>query len=348
MAQQKQTPLYIGTYQKQGDPSIYTLSFNDETGAFAEKTANAEIRLSSFLILNGKRDRLYSVVELEDHGRVAAFALDEGTGELRLMSEQPTQGGAPCHLTLVQEERVLLVTNYVSGSVAVYPILEDGTMGELSDLQQHEGRSVTERQEGPHAHCVVAKDGHIYIVDLGIDQIVQYALDPSGPRLVKKGSVTVQAGSGPRHLAFHPRLPFAYVIHELNNTIIVFRYDAESGELTPVETVSTLPADYNGVSFCAEIVVHASGRTLYGSNRGHDSIAVFAIDPESGRLELQQHISTQGAFPRNFSISPDGGHLVAANQNSGSLYSYRIDPESGRLAATGHSIDIPTPVCVKF
>ncbi|MEK8133063.1 lactonase family protein [Paenibacillus filicis] len=348
MANQKETSLYIGTYEKQGAPSIYTLSFDEETGAFAEKTANAEIELPSFLIVNAKRDRLYSVVELEDKGRVAAFALDEATGELQLLNEQPTEGGAPCHLTLVHEERVLLVTNYVSGNVAVYPILEDGGIGPLSDLQQHEGRSVTERQEGPHAHCVVAKDGHIYIVDLGIDQIVQYGLDPSGPRLVKKASVTVQAGAGPRHLAFHSSLPFAYVINELNNTIIVFRYEAESGALTPVETVPTLPADFNGVSYCAEIVVHPSGRTLYGSNRGHDSIAVFAIDPDSGRLELQQHISTQGKFPRNFSIAPGGRFLVAGNQNSDSIYSYRIDEENGLLAATGHSIEIPSPACIRF
>lgn len=347
--------LYVGTYQENGAESVFLLKLNEETGELAKVSANAETENPSFLIVNAKRDRLYAVIEKVDAegkgGEVAAFAIDGTTGSLRLLNIRSTQGGAPCHLTLTEEGQALIVANYMTGNVVVYPLEADGRIGELSDEHQHEGCSVTERQEGPHAHCVVLKDGHIYATDLGTDEIVRYRLDrkqSGGPGLEPAGSVSVKAGAGPRHLTFHPSEPFAYLINELDSTITTFRYDAASGALNEVQTVSALPADYAGTNLCADIHVHPSGHTLYGSNRGHNSIAAFSIDRSSGRLSLLQHVSTQGETPRNFGLTPDGGILVAANQDSDSIFTYKVHSEKGTLEPTGHSMTVPRPVCIRF
>ncbi|SDD90060.1 6-phosphogluconolactonase [Paenibacillus sp. UNCCL117] len=353
MERSKELPVYVGTYQEKGANSIFRLQLNTETGALERISANAQTDNPSFLIRNEAGDRLYGVVEHVDEsgvlgGSVTAFAVDRDSGELSLLGTRTAHGGATCHLALAGGGRALIAANYMNGSVAVFPVLEDGSLGEASDVQQHEGSSMTDRQQGPHAHCVALKGDFVYVTDLGTDEIVRYRFDASGPRLKRLGAVKVAAGQGPRHLTFHETEPFAYLINELGNTIIAYRYEAEAGELTAIETVPTLPKDYAGTSYCADIHIHPSGKVLYGSNRGHNSIVVFAIDRATGRLTLLQHEPTQGDFPRNFGLTPDGAYLVAANQNSDSLVTYKVDPEQGTLTPTGFSLTIPRPACVLF
>ncbi|WP_281890139.1 lactonase family protein [Paenibacillus sp. YYML68] len=352
----KECFLYVGTYENGGADSIFTLVLNEETGALEYRSANGETEQPSFLIRGQRRDRLYGVIELQaaHHpsvgGSVSVFALDESSGALKLLQTASTEGASPCYVTLAANGKVLLAANYMSGSVSVYPVLEDGCLGPLSDVQRHEGRSITERQEAPHAHCVLERDGHVFVTDLGTDEIVRYRLEleDSRPRLVKQQSVKSKAGAGPRHLAFHPQRPFVYVMNELDNTIGVYSYEKESGEWTLIENVPSLPEDYNGMNIAAHIEVHPNGRYLYASNRGHNSIVVCDIDVMSGRLTVVQHASTLGDGPRHFAISPDVKLLVAANQKSGSLVTFRVDAQKGTLEPTGYSIEVPNPACVRF
>jgi 6-phosphogluconolactonase len=247
----------------------------------------------------------------------------------------------------------VLVANYGSGSIAALPLRADGTLGEATAFAQHTGASVNQqRQEGPHAHWIDgdAANRFAFVCDLGLDQVLVYRLDAARGKLSAHDPAfaSVKPGAGPRHLAFHPTGRFAYVINEMGNSVTAFAYDGERGTLTELETVPTLPAEFNGRNTTAEIEAHPSGRFLYGSNRGHNSIAVFAIASGTGRLTLVEHISTSGKTPRNFAIDPTGRWLLAANQDSDNVVVFAVDATSGRLAATGQSVEVGKPVCVKF
>jgi len=244
----------------------------------------------------------------------------------------------------------LLVANYESGNVAVLPV-RAGSLGAPVDMAQHQGSSVNpERQKGPHAHGVLLDQGnrYLFVPDLGLDKIMVHKFDARSGKLTPNSEPWFQLkpGAGPRHFTFHRNGRWAYVINELNSTITALRYDGAHGVLKEAQTVSTLPSDFSGKNSCAEIEVAPGGKFLYGSNRGHDSIAVFAIDQNTGGLGFVQHVSTQGKAPRNFSIDPTGEFLLAANQNSNTVVSFRIDHASGKLSPTGHVTEIPTPVCV--
>jgi 6-phosphogluconolactonase len=247
----------------------------------------------------------------------------------------------------------LLVANYGGGSVAVLPITADGKLAEATSFVQHKGSSADQaRQSAPHGHSINldAAGRFAFAADLGLDQVLVYQFDPSKGELKPHDPpfASVKPGSGPRHFAFHPSGQFAYVINELANTVTAFRYDPQQGVLKEVQTISTLPEDFKGKSYTAEVVVHPRGKFLYGSNRGHDSIAIFAIDAASGRLTPQGHEPTQGKTPRNFNIDPSGAFLLAANQNSGTIVVFRIDPATGKLKPTSQSVEVPAPVCIKF
>jgi 6-phosphogluconolactonase len=284
---------------------------------------------------------------------VSAFAIDHATGKLTLLNQQPSGGRGACHVIVDRTGRCLLVANYGSGSAASIPIGDDGRLGEPGTVVQHEGKGLNEkRQEGPHAHsaAIDPRNRFAYVADLGIDRLMIYRLD------AQKGTMTpndppyaaVAPGAGPRHFTFHVNGKHAYVINELANTITAFEYDPATGKLTGIQTVNTLPDDFAGANTTAEVVVHPSGRFVYGSNRGHDSIAIFACDPQTGRLTVVGHESTRGKTPRNFNIDPTGQYLIAANQGSDTIIVFRIDQASGRLKAVGDPVAAPTPVCIKF
>lgn len=346
--------VYVGTYTGGKSKGIYSFQMDLANGAVTPPQLAAETDSPSFLAVHPSRRWLYAAGEVGDYGgrktgSVSAFAIDPRTGQLTLLNRQPSEGVSPCHLTVDKSGRNLLVANYSSGTVCVLPIGEDGRVGAPSDVVQHSGGSL---KSIPHAHSVnFDPAGRLaFAADLGLDKIFIYGFDPAKGKLTPHDppSASVAAGSGPRHLAFHPTGRFAYVINELASTVTVFAYDAQRGTLSEQQTITTLPKDFTGNNTTAEVQVHPTGRFLYGSNRGHDSIAVFAIDGSSGKLTPVEHQPTQGRTPRHFGIDPTGTYLLAANQESDSIVVFRIDPDTGRLTPTGVKIDIPSPVCVVF
>jgi 6-phosphogluconolactonase len=284
---------------------------------------------------------------------VKAFAVDPSTGMLRALNEVSSGGNGPCFVAVDKSGKSVLVANYGGGSVSAYPIKPDGGLGEAGAFVQHTGSSVNaNRQSSPHAHSInVSPDNRFAVVaDLGLDKLLIYRLDPAKASLAAHDppSASVNPGAGPRHFAFHPGGKYAYVINEIQSSVTGFAYDGTRGALKEIQTVSTLPEGHEGRNSTAEVQVHPSGKFLYGSNRGHDSIAVFSIDAASGMLKPVEHIPTQGKTPRNFGIDPTGSWLFAANQNTGNVVVFRIDGSTGRLTPTGQSLPVDSPVCVKF
>jgi 6-phosphogluconolactonase len=272
---------------------------------------------------------------------------------LTLLNEVPSRGADPCYITVDKTGRFVLVANYTGGNVAVFPILEGGRLGDASAFAQHTGHGTNpQRQEGPHVHYIdLSADNRFAVAaDLGLDEILIYRFDPTKGTLAANDPkfVSVSAGAGPRHFTFSPNGKFAYVINEMQSSVTAFSYDADRGKLHPLQTISALPKDFTGANDDAEIEVHPSGKFLYASNRGHDSITVFAIDESKGTLTVLEYVPTQGKEPRNFEIDPTGTRLFAANQKSDTIVIFRIDPKTGRLTPTGNVLHVPTPVCVKF
>jgi 6-phosphogluconolactonase len=312
----------------------------------------------SFLAIRPGGDVLYAVNEVTEHGgkasgAVSAFSIDRATGALRRLGEQPSEGGAPCHVSVDRGGRAVLVANYAGGNVALLPIQAGGALTPATHVAQHRGSGPDEaRQTSAHAHCIVADPTNRYALaaDLGIDRVLVYRLDLDGGSLrhVAGGDAQLQPGAGPRHLAFHPSLPLAFVANELDSTVTTLGFDADRGALTPLKSDSTLPAGWRGTSYAADIHFAPSGRSLYVSNRGHDSIAVFAVAEGSGALALEQVVPTSGDWPRNFSLDPSGRWLLVANQRSGTVVVFARDEASGHLTPTGERIGIPSPVCVRF
>jgi len=344
--------LYIGTYTRDGSKGIYALKLDPATGALTVPTVAAETKNPSFIAFSPDHRFLYAVNEAE--AMAAAFAVDRDTFALRpLQSPQPAGGKAPCHLVVDRTGRALVVANYHTGVVASIPIHADGTLGQPGSVIQHTGSSVNpDRQSSPHVHSVtLSPDNRFAIVcDLGLDKIFTYRLDPAAATLTPAEPPFVQTapGAGPRHSAFSRDGRYVFVITEMGGTLTSYAYDEATGALTPRDTQSTLPAGFKGENTAAEVRVHPSGRFVYGSNRGDDSIAVFGFDAASGRLSPIEIVSCGGKGPRNFTLSPDGGWLVCANQYSNSLTVFRVDPTTGRLSRIDAMATISTPVCVLF
>jgi 6-phosphogluconolactonase len=340
---------------------IYTLAFDPESGALEHIATTPDVPNPSFLALHPSGRFVYAaneMTEIDGHpgGAVSAFARDPETGALTFLNRQPSHGADPCHVSVDASGRVAFVANYTSGSVALLPIAEDGSLEPASVVHQHARRTGSgpnpKRQEGPHAHFITDDPANRFVLanDLGIDQTLVYRLDAASGALPANDPpfARLPEGAGPRHLAFHPAAPYVYVINELGSSVTACRWDATAGTLDPFQTISTLPDGFTGQNSCADIHVAPSGRFLYGSNRGHDSIAAFAIDASDGSLTPLGQTPTGGEEPRNFAIDPSGRYLLAANQNSDTIVTFALDPETGTLTATGHVISVPSPVCVVF
>jgi len=306
----------------------------------------------SFLAIHPNRRVLYAVNELEK-GAVRTFAIAKHTGALTRLNEQPSEGGAPCYVSVDRSGSVVLVANYVAGSVALLPVGANGALGPAAHVVHHTGTGPNaERQAAPHAHCILPDPSNRFALaaDLGADRVFVYRLDLNAKSLrhIEEGDAVMRSGAGPRHIAFHPTLPLVFVANELDSTVATLRFDAKRGALSPLETHSTVPAGWSGTNYPADIHVAPTGRTLYLSNRGHNSVAVFSIAESTGALVLAQTISTEGDWPRNFSLDPTGRWLLAANQRSDSVVVFGRDQDNGRLTATRQRIALPSPVCVRF
>ena len=361
--------VYVGTYTEkilfgtgqifegQGE-GIHIYRMDRATGSLTPHSTAGEIKNPSYLAFHPNRCFLYAVNELKSYngkptGTLSAFSMDPDTGRLEFINKVATHGTDPCHVTVDRAGKYALVANFASGSVAVLPIRQDGGLEQASEVIQHQGSSIDPvRQSGPHAHSVTldASNRFAYIPDLGLDKLMIYRFDAEAGKLNanEQGCFETKPGAGPRYFVFHPDNSYAYLINELDSTIVSLGYDRETGAVEEIQTVSTLPQPFQGNSTCADIMLDPKGQFLYASNRGHDSIAAYRIDDSSGELALVGHESTGGKTPRNFTIDPGGTFLFAANQDSDNIVCFRIDHRSGELTPSGQVTEAPTPVCVKI
>ena len=350
--------MFVGTYTAKERKGIYAYRFTPASSKLRSLGLVAETPNPSFLAIDPKERFLYAVNELEKYkgepsGSVSAFAIDQKSGKLSLLNQVSSRGTDPCYISLDRSGKYVLVANYSSGSVAVFPVRKDGGLGEATSFVQHAGSGPNrERQEGPHAHWIgVTPDNRFAMsADLGIDKVLVYRFNEKTGELSANDPAFAQLepGSGPRHIDFHPNGKFAYVLSELQSTVRSFAYDAEHGALTELQSIATIPKEFSGTNYPAELRVHPNGRFLFVSNRGHDSIAVFSIDQRKGTLTLVGDFSTQGKKPRNFQIDPSGSHLFVANQESGNIVVFNIDQETGKLTSTGQVLQVDSPVCLRF
>lgn len=353
-------PILFGTGQVlmgKGE-GIYVYRMDQTYGSLELVSKLKGVANPSFLAFEPEQRFLYAVNELKTFegkptGTVSAFSVDSDTGKLEFLNKKVTQGTDPCYLTVDKTGRYVFVANYTSGSVSVFPILGDGSLGDATDLVQHHGSSVNpKRQAGPHAHAAVLDEAnrYLFVPDLGTDKVMVYKFDPTSGKLEpnEEPYVSVMPGAGPRHLTFHPSGKYAYLINELDSTLVAFSYDGKHGTLKKIQTVPTLPEGFTDLNTCADIHVSPSGKFVYGSNRGHDSIVIYKVDQSSGKLSYVGHESTGGKTPRNFGIDPTGRFLLAANQDSDTIVTFSIDQQTGKITPTGNVTKVPTPVCIQI
>lgn len=350
--------VYIGTYTGAKSKGIYAAQFDAATGRLSEPALAAETKNPTFLAIHPNQRFLYAANEIgnfagKKSGSISAFSIDAATGKLTLLNQQSSGGGEPCYVVVDRTGRNAFAANYGGGSITVLPVKENGSLGEATAFIQHQGSSVNkERQEAPHAHFITPDPANRFALtcDLGLDKVLVYRFDASQGTLAANDppAATQAAGSGPRHLAFHPKGRWVYVINEMASTMTVFSYNARQGALKELQTISTLPDGFKGDSNTAQVQVHPSGKFVYGSNRGHDSIAVFAVDKKTGQLKLLQHQSTLGKTPRHFTMDPTGKWLIAENQDTDNIAVFSIEPKTGALTHTGQVLKAPSPVCLQF
>ncbi|MEJ2585049.1 MAG: lactonase family protein [Robiginitalea sp.] len=342
-------PFYLGTYTEGDSQGIYKYVLHKD-GTLNKVGLMAETVNPSYLAFSPDDKYLLAVNEVNDSnetGYISSFRIGKDT--LTFLDQKPSGGAHPCHVA-TNGEGYVVVANYTGGNMGLLKITQNGHLSRLLDVQQHEGKGLHPRQEGPHAHSGwFTADGSIISADLGTNQLWFSSIDretntfkPEEPK-----TISLEAGAGPRHLAFHPENPWVYVVNELSSSVSVLKENPESGVFERVETITTLPGAFTGENTCADIHVSPDGKFLYASNRGHNSIALFSIDSETGRLRVVGYEPTRGETPRNFSLSPDGSFLLVANQATNNIVSFRRNAETGLLTYIDE-IEAPTPVCILF
>jgi 6-phosphogluconolactonase len=343
--------VFIGS----GRANIEAYRFNIESGALTRIGQAAEIGHPSFFAIAPNRRFLYSITEGggPNDSSISAFAINAADGKLTFLNSQPAGGAGPCHVQIDSIGKNALIANYGSGSVAVFPISTTGTLNPMSAFVQNHGSSVNpDRQTGPHAHCIVTDPSNKYafVCDLGLDKVLSFKFDPAAGSLTPNDPafVATKPGAGPRHLVFHPNGRWAYVSDEMGSSITAYAYDATAGTLREIQSESTLPNDFSGQNTDAEVAVHPLGKFVYCSNRGDNSIAVFACNPDTGRMTFVERASTRGKTPRQFEIDPTGGWLLAGNQDSDTVAIFRIDNVTGHLQPVGDLVHSENPMCIKF
>jgi 6-phosphogluconolactonase len=350
------TLAYVGTFTKGESKGIYGFRLQTQELEVSQNITLVPLGLAAetpnpaFLEIDPKRRVVFAANDLHEFegqpsGAVSAFAVEPATGKLILLNQRPSMGAAPCFLGLDREGRNLLVTNCVGGSVAVLPVAPDGRLGPATDVVKHPGKD-------PHTHGVTLSPDNrfAFACDMGLDRLMAYRFDAEKGKLTPAtpAVISMKAGTGPRHLAFRPDGRFAYVLGAKASTLTTFAYDARTGGLREVQTVSSLPESFEGTNAAAEVTVHPSGKYLYASNRGHNSVVLLAIDAEKGTLTFVEEQGTGGKTPRHFGLEPSAKHLAIANQDSNSVLVCRVDASNGRLKPSGVFATVPSPACVKF
>lgn len=347
--------VFISAFASGKDGAIHAFQLDCSSGRLKSVHRTEDVEHPFFLAVSPDQKFLYSIHARtfggKEHEQVAAYAIAGRTGRLKLLNRQSARGSAACYLELDRTGKTVLVANYTTGSVASLPVREDGSLGEVVSFIHHAGSSVDPvRQEGPHAHCIVVspENRFAYVADLGLDQILIYRLDATKAMLLPNRQRLAQAprGAGPRHLTFHPKGKYVYVINELGNSITLFDYESESGSLHQLQTTATLPKEFHGKSYCADLKITPDGRFLYGTNRGHDSIAAYRIG-EDGRLTLIGIAPSLGRGPQNLAITPNGQWLLCGNMPGNNVAVFRIDPQTGGLTSVGPPVSMPSPSCIR-
>ncbi|MHA7963295.1 lactonase family protein [Paenibacillus sp. CAU 1782] len=354
MSKDNQT-LYVfaGSYASREEQGVKVYKLDEETGALTLQSQYAGLQNPTFVNVDAENKLLYAISEAVDgngvkSGEAASFRIDAATGALTPLNTAATVQNTTCHIQRDARNRYLTVTSYHGGMTGLLAINEDGSIGNLLDVKQHEGRGPHPNQDRPHPHSSFysPNGNYLYVQDLGLDIIAVYLLDAENGKLELQSKTKLEPGAGPRHLVFHPTAPFVYVINELNSTVTVLRHDAQYGSLEALHSYSTLPEGFSGENGCAEIAISRDGNYLYGSNRGHDSIVVYKVNRETGGLETVQHVSTGGGHPRHFALTPNGNWLLAANRDGNNIVTFRVDTTSGKLEPAGHEVSASKPVCV--
>ena len=351
--------VFIGTYSTRGSQGIYRAEFDAATGCLGNLQPAFFLPNASYQVIHPNSRFLYSVCEEREDGQrrngsVCALTVEPETGRLQLLNRRRSLGNGPCHVCLPTGGQQVLVSNYASGSVTVFPIVPDGSLGEPVAFVQHHGGSgvVPDRQEGPHAHSVTLSPDNrfVFTADLGQDRIRVSRFDAASGNLLAADppEVVCAPGSGPRHMVVHPNAQHLFLVHELNNTVTAFGYEPGPGILTARQTVSTLPGNWRGTSYAADIQMSPDGRFLYASNRGHDSLAIFSVDVDRDVIEIRGFVPVRGRCPRQFRLTPDGRFLLAANQESDTITVFAVAPASGGLSPVGEPFPVPAPVCITF
>lgn len=351
VASPKEFFLLVGTYTAKTSEGVYCYKFNAKTGDFEYASTAKGLKNPSFLTVSPNKKMVYTVGEYDKVGAVNALKVNDKTGELTFVNTQPAGGGASCHITTDKTGKWILVGNYTGGDLSILPINADGSVGVLKQTIQHKGSSVNkDRQTAPHVHSVniAANNRDVFVPDLGLDKIMTYSLDAKTGALTagNPAFTAVEAGAGPRHFCFHPNNKFAYSIQELNSSVNV--YDYKNGALTEKQMISTLPDSYTGQKWCADIHISADGKFLYASNRGHQSLTIYSVDPQTGKLTWVDNTSVLGKTPRNFTIDPTGNFVLVANQDTDNIVIFKRDKTTGKITPTGKEITVSMPVCLQW
>lgn len=340
---------YVGTYTKGESEGIYTFTLDTQAGKITDVKLAAKLENPTYLAISKNNKFLYSVAKEGQSGGIAAFSINNRDGQLTFINREISEGAPPCHVSITNEGSDVFSANYHKGTAELLSVNNDsGVIAPPLSTIEHSGSGPDERQEKPHTHYAgPTPDGkYVAVVDLGIDKIITY--DVNNGVLIKKNSLSVKPGSGPRHLEFHPNGKFAYVMTEFSSEVLLLNYDALDGSFTQVQSISTLPESFSDNNQGSAIHISADGRFLYAGNRGHDSIALFSIAPKTGELSFIEHTSTEGNWPRDFELDPTGHFIVASNQNSNNLALFSRDEKTGKLTLLQKNIAVPEPVCIKF
>lgn len=337
---------YVGTYTRENSKGIYKFILNTEQNKLEGVEVAAEVGSPTYLSISDDQKYLYSVQVSGDEGGIQAFSIKEESGQLQALNDQLHQGAAPCHVDV--SGNYVATGNYHQGTVHLYEVSENGELLRLLSAVEHEGSGPHERQEKPHVHytAFTPDDRFLIVCDLGTDEIITYAIEDE--TLVRKHTINVKEGSGPRHVSFHPNGKFAYVLTELRSEVIVLEYNAQEGSFKEIQYISAIPEDFQDVNDASAIHISSDGKFLYTGNRGHNSIAVFVIDEQTGELTHVENVPTEGEWPRDFSLDPSERFIVVANQHTGNLVLFSRDENSGKLQFADSVVDVPEGVCVKF